>query len=159
MARVHAERIHDLQNRQERLLGVIDRLVRDSSQHLLTEPAHETDLEGLERTLGLPLPASYRSLLGRMGSGILYDRHEVFGPHSLQLHDIEFVPSLPGVRRHLATSVGPRLMPFHRDGGRVHVFNLSSGSDEPVPVRALDGSASYPDLATFLEAVVLPGAE
>ncbi len=143
---------------QERLLDVIDRLVRDSGQHLLTGPAHETDLAGLERTLALPLPTSFRTLLGRMGSGIFYDQHEVFGPHSLQLHDIEFVPSLPGVRKHLGALLAPALLPFHRGGGQVHVFDLSGGADEPVPVRALDGSASYPDLATFLEAVVLPGA-
>ena len=93
-----------------------------------------------------------------MGSGILYDRHEVFGPHSLQLHDIEFVPSLPSVLKHLGASLGPALLPFHRGGGRVHVFDLGGGAEEPVPVRAVDGSASYPDLARFLEAVVLPAA-
>jgi hypothetical protein len=139
------------------LLDVIDVLVRDSGQHLLTGPAHETDLAGLERALALPLPASFRTYLGRMGSGILYDRHEVFGPHSLQLHDIEFVPSLPGVLRQLRASLGPKLLPFHRGRGLVHVFDLGGGAQEPVPVRAMDGSASYPDLAAFLEAVVLPG--
>ena len=139
------------------LPDVIDLLVRDSGQHLLTGPAHEDDLQGLERSVALPLPESFRTYLGRMGSGILYDRHEIFGPHSLQLHDIEFVPSLPGLLRQLGPSLPAKLLPFHRGRGRVHAFDLSGGGAEPAPVRAVDGSATYPDLAAFLEAVVLPG--
>lgn len=144
---------------RERLRGAIERLTRDAGRHLLTEPALDADLLGVERTLGLRLPASFRELLGRIGSGILYDRHEVFGPLSLQLHDIEFVPSLPAVRKQLAEALAPALLPFHREGRRVHVFDLGNGADEPVPVRALDGPQTYPDLVTFLEAVVLPKAE
>jgi hypothetical protein len=138
------------------LLDMIDVLTRDSGQHLLTGPAHEDDIASLERALGLRLPASFRLYLARMGSGILYDRHEVFGPHSLQLHDIEFIPSLTGLLRQLRPAPGPGLVPFHRVLGRVHAFDLGGGPAEPVPVRALDGSASYPDLASFLEAVVVP---
>jgi hypothetical protein len=135
--------------RDERLLEVLARLARDESQHLLTGPASEADIAALERALGRRLPSSYRTLLARLGSGILYDRHELFGPHSLQLHDIEFVPSLTAVLRQLGPSLGPDLLPFHRGGGRVHVLDLGGG------VRALDGSAGYPDLAAFLEAIVL----
>ena len=140
-----------------RLTRVLDLLVRDSGQHLLTGPAHEEDLAWLERVVALPLPASFRAYLGRMGSGILYDRHEVFGPHSLQLHDIEFVPSLPALLRQLGPSLPAKLLPFHRGRGCVHAFDLGAGAAEPVRVRALEGPAVYPDLATFLEAAVLRG--
>ena len=138
------------------LLSAIERLARDAGQHLLTDRAQESDLAGLERTLEHPLPASFRTYLSRLGAGILYDRHEVFGPQSLQLHDIEFVPSLPAVLKQLrGAGLDPRLLPFHRDKGRVHAFDLGGGAKEPVPVRAMDGSARYPDLAAFLESVVL----
>lgn len=140
------------------MLQVLDRLVRDSGQHLLTGPAHEADLARLEEALGSSLPARFRALLARMGSGILYDRHEVFGPHQLQMHDIEFVPSLLGVRKHLGKSLEPGLLPFHRGGGVVHALDVRNSTEEPVPVVALDGSAVYPDLTAFLEAVVLPSA-
>lgn len=140
----------------ERMLEVLDRILRDSGQHLLTGPAHESDLARLEQALGRPLPRDFRGLLARMGSGILYDRHELFGPHQLQLHDIEFVPSLLGIQKQLGASLAPGLLPFHRGSGVVHVLDVRNGSDEPVRVAALDGSAAYPDLAAFLEAVVLP---
>jgi hypothetical protein len=140
------------------MLTVLDRLVRDSGQHLLTGPAHEADLARLEQALGVPLPRQYRELLARMGSGIFYDRHELFGPHQLQLHDIEFVPSLLGVHKLLGQALAPGLLPFHRGGGVFHVLDVRKGTDEPVPVTALDGSAVYRDLAAFLEAVVLPPA-
>jgi hypothetical protein len=136
--------------RDQHLLEVLARLLRDESQHLLTGPASEADIAALERVLGRRLPASYRTLLACLGWGIFYDRHELFGPHSLQLHDIEFVPSLNAVLRQLAPSPGPDLLPFHRGGGCVHLLDLRGGG-----VRALDGSAAYPDLAAFLEAVVL----
>lgn len=139
-----------------RVARVLDRLVRDSGQHLLTGPAHEADLGRLEQALGLSLPHAFRTLLARMGSGILYDRHEMFGPHQLQLHDIEFVPSMLGVQKHLGAALAPGLIPVHRGGGLVHALDLRGGSEEPVPVVALDGSASYADLPAFLEAVVLP---
>lgn len=140
------------------MLSVLDRLVRDSGQHLLTGPAHESDLARLEQALGRPLPLEFRALLARVGSGILYDRHELFGPHQLQLHDIEFVPSLLAVQKLLGEALAPGLIPFHRGAGVVHVLDVRHGSDEPVPVTTLDASAVYRDLAAFLEAVVLPPA-
>ena len=136
----------------------LDQLLRDSGKHLLTGPAHEADLAGLEQALGTPLPPAYRALLSRIGSGILYDRHELFGPHSLQLHDIEFVPSLLGVQKQLGMALSPGLLPFHRGGGIVHVLDVRAGVVEPVPVRTLDGSASHGDLGAFLAAVILPAA-
>jgi hypothetical protein len=130
--------------------------MRDCGQHLLTGPTPEADLQGQERALNLRLPRSFRTLLSLMGAGILYDRHELFGPLSLQLHDIEFVPSLPAMCRHLAFTLAPGLLPFHRSEGQVHLFDLRGGAESPVAVRALDGAASYPDLAAFLVSVVLP---
>lgn len=136
---------------------IIERLAADSGRHLLTGPADEQELLRIESALSLKLPPLFRALLGRLGGGILYDRHELFGPRPLQLHDIEFVPSLQAMRARLASS-GPGLLAFHREGGLVHAFVLGDGSEEPVPIQSLDGARRYPDLGTFLEAVVLTPA-
>ena len=137
------------------LSRAIDRLARDLDLHLLSGPVEEDELARLEQALAVTLPPSFRTYLSRLGSGLLYDAHEIFGPRSLQLHDIEFVPSLASVVRQLRGTLGPNLLPFHRGDGTVHVFDLTGGPHEPLPVRALAGGGSYRDLAGFLEAVVV----
>jgi hypothetical protein len=137
-----------------RLDRIVERLAADGGRHLLTGPADEQELLRIEGALSLRLPPRFRALLGRLGGGILYDRHELFGPRPLQLHDIEFVPSLQAMRARFASS-GPELLPFHREGGLVHAFVLGEGHEEPIPIQSLDGTRRYPDLETFLEAVVL----
>jgi hypothetical protein len=144
------------QGEAEALQPLLDRLVSDGGHHLLTGPAEEAELARVEKALGFPLPPSYRALLTRMGSGILYDRHEFFGPRQLMLHDIEFVPSLIAIQTRLGQPLPHGLVAFHRGGGHVHVFDLREGAQEPVPVRSLDGARSYPGFVAFVEAVVLP---
>jgi hypothetical protein len=133
---------------------LLDRLAADAGRHLLTGPADEQELARVEHALALRLPPRFRALLRRLGGGIFYDRHEVFGPRPLQLHDIEFVPSLQAMRARLApTQAG--LLPFHRGDGQVHAFVMGDRDGEPVPITSLDGTRRYRDLESFLEDMVL----
>jgi hypothetical protein len=136
----------------EAALGV---LARDEARHVVGDPATEADLRGLERALGRALPASFRTFLTRLGSGLLYDSHEIFGPYHVMVHDIELVPSLTAVVAQLGPSVLVEgIVPFHRFASTLHAFDLRvPGSDR---VLSLPDGPTYPDLATFLEAVVLP---
>lgn len=131
-------------------------LERDGAPHL-TQRCSERDLDVLEEALGQRLPADFRALLARVGGGILYDKHELFGGRRLMVHDIELVPDLMSVRRRLEES-RPRwpahLVPIHRCEGELHLLDLSPANGS-APVLAEDGRA-WPDLPAFLEAVVLP---
>lgn len=139
----------------EAALGVLD---RDRSRHLTTEPASERELALLEETLGRRLPEDFRALLTRLGGGILYERHEVFGARRLMVHDIELVPDLVSFRRRFvragAGESSQDFVPFHRADGMVHLLDLRARGG--AAVVSLDGTRSYPDLAHFLEDVVLP---
>ena len=139
----------------EQALGA---LARDSPRHMTTELASERDLDVLEEGLGERLPDEFRALLARFGGGIFYERHELFGARRLMIHDIELVPDLLSFRRLLAAEGGPAsergLVPFHRADGRVHLLDLRRAAG--VPVISADGERSYPDLACFLEQVVIP---
>ena len=135
--------------------SALDRLAADASRHLLTGPAGEAELRRLEQSLGVRLPAGFRALLARLGGGILYDRHELFGPRPLQLHDIEFVPSLAAMQRRLGSALAPGMLAFHRGEGMVHTLYLRSNMEDPVAVLSLDGTSRYTDFESFLEAVVL----
>ena len=130
-------------------------LERDGAHHL-TQRCSERDLDVLEEALGQRLPADFRTLLARVGGGILYDTHELFGGRRLMVHDIELVPDLMSVRRRLEESRprGPaHLVPIHRCGGELHLLDLSF-PDASAAVVAEDGR-TWPDLPAFLEAVVL----
>ena len=131
-------------------------LERDAALHL-TQRCSGRDLDALEAALGLALPADFRSLLERVGGGILYDRHEVFGGRRLIVHDIELVPDLLSMNRLLAESRAnwpAHLVPVHRSQGVLHLLDLSAGAANAA-VLAADGRA-WPNLPAFLEAVVLP---
>lgn len=133
-------------------------LERDCASHL-TQRCAGRDLAQLEASLGLRLPASYRALLARVGCGILYDRHEIFGGLRLMVHDIELVPDLLSLQTRLQAGSDrwPRtLVPFHRGRGVIHRLDLSHG-EALVPVVAETGR-TYPDLSAFLETFVLPRA-
>src|SRR5436309_5716006 len=118
---------------------------------MTTEPASERDLDLLEETLGRRLPDEFRTLLARLGGGILYERHEVFGARRLMVHDIELVPDLVSFRQRLVRASGGDLcqdfVPFHRADGVVHLLDLRA--DGGAAVMSLDGTRSYPDLACF----------
>lgn len=130
------------------------------SSHTLGGTSDPGELDGLEQKLGLALPASYREFLERLGSGIFYERHEIFGPHRVMLHDIEFVPDLFTVRR-LLEADGRRpahgTIPVHRAGPLVHLLDLNPGEGHG-RVLPLGGGETYPDFGSFLEAVVLSDA-
>jgi hypothetical protein len=134
-------------------------LEKDQQRHMTAEPSSERELDSLEEALGRRLPEQFRSLLARLGGGILYERHEVFGTRRLMIHDIELVPDLVSFRHRLVDGGGPELaddlVPFHRADGVVHLLDLRSSG--VAYVMSADGKHSYPDLASFLEQVVLPG--
>ncbi len=133
-------------------------LAEGQQQHMCTEPAGELELDRLEEALGRRLPAEFRTFLSRFGGGILYERHEVFGARRLMVHDIELVPDLVSFRQRFVESLGHELaedlVPFHRADGIVHLLDLRGGGRSSV--ISADGKRSYPDLACFLEQVVLP---
>ena len=137
---------------------LLARLEADRARHLIAGPATPQEIAQLEQSLGCALPAALRALLTRVGWGLLYDRHELFGPRPLIIHDIELVPSLLVARRALAGPGGPRCgeaLPFHRTGGVVHAIDLADGR-----VLRADGGPGFPDLARFLEELVFgPGGK
>ena len=136
------------------LAEILDLIAQDCGRHMTTEPASELELDSLEESLGSRLPIALRALLSRLGGGILYERHEIFGARRLMIHDIELVPDLASFRARLAQggSLPDGLVPFHRADGIVHFLDLRKADS---PVVSLDAARSYSDLACFLERVVL----
>jgi hypothetical protein len=139
----------------EEVLGTLE---RDQPRHMTGEPSSEQELDLIEKALGRRLPREFRALLARFGGGILYERHEVFGARRLMVHDIELVPDLVSFHRRFVGAGGGELyegfLPFHRADGVIHLFDLRAEGGPSI--MSLDGTHSYPDLARFLEAVVLP---
>jgi len=137
---------------------VVAVVAKGRQQHMFTEPASELELDRLEEALGRKLPTEFRIFLSRLGGGILYERHEVFGARRLMVHDIELVPDLVSFRERYVEGPGHELaeglVPFHRADGVVHLLDLRGGGG-PLVISA-DGKRSYLDLACFLEQVVLP---
>ena len=144
-----------------RLDAVLDRLEADEQAHSLAGPATPEDLARLEAALRHPLPHDFRELLERFGGGLFYGGHEVFGPLRVMIHDIELVPDLLTTRARLAANarcLPDYLVPFHRFGQLFHLLDTRRIRREGALVLAADASAAYPDLASFLDAVVLPAA-
>jgi hypothetical protein len=140
------------------VLGLIE---RDRSLHMISEPASAPELERLEEALGVSLPEEFREFLARLGGSILYERHEVFGPRRLMVHDIELVTDLLSFRtqfaRRRSRPLAEGFLPFHRADGVVSLLDLREGADPAVVSE--DGARSYPSLACFLERAVLPAGE
>lgn len=136
---------------------IFDMLDADRGRHMMADAATLGDLDHLETVLGRRVPRKLRAFLERFGGGIFYERHEIFGCRRLMIHDIEMVPDLLTMSRRLEESDGlpSDLLPFHRADGVVHLMDLRVGAAES-PVLSWKGSATYPDLAAFLEAVVVP---
>jgi len=135
-------------------------LEKDRARHMTTDRASERDLDVLEEALGRRLPEDFRTFLARLGGGIFYERHELFGARRLMIHDIELVPDLVSFRRSFAGEAGgdpgPDLVPFHRADGVVHLLDLRKEGESPI--LSADRKRSYPDLARFLRQVVIPEA-
>jgi hypothetical protein len=136
---------------------IFEVFARDADRHLTAGPAGEDHLTRLEARVGLTLPAAFRAFLARFGGGLYYHGHEIFGPTQVYIHDIELVPDLVGIRRWLGAQgleVPAGALAFHRARGAIHLLDAAPGS--PERVTTLGGSSSFPDLASFLEAIVLP---
>jgi hypothetical protein len=134
--------------------ALLARIERDASRHSTAGPTAEDDLLRLERAVGHPLPAPFRTFLARVGGGLYYERHEIFGPKRAMIHDIELVPPLAQVCRGLPAGV----IPIHRVETVIHFMDLRQ-ADPSVPVFSLVSGERYRDFAGFLEAVVVPSGD
>jgi hypothetical protein len=129
----------------------------DAGVHMTDGACTERELRGVEERLGQVLPAPFRAFLARLGGGVFYLEHEIFGAHRVMIHDIELVPDLLSFRAWLGAAVPAHLLPIHRAGGRIHAIELGVGPC--AAVRPLDGNGrQYRDFTAFLESVVLATA-
>ena len=136
------------------LEDVLDTFERDATAHMTGGPALEADLRQLESAIGHPLPGPLRTFLSRLGPGLFYQGHEIFGPLRVMIHDIELVPSLASMLARLKEQHLPEgLIPFHRGNGVVHLVDLRG--PQPGRVVSLPYGSNYSDLTEFLKAVVL----
>jgi hypothetical protein len=140
--------------------AAIQVLEKDLPRHMTTDRPSELELDALEEALGRKLPDQFRTFLARLGGGIFYERHELFGARRLMVHDIELVPDLLSFHRRFAAAgeIAPAdsLVPFHRADDVVHLLDLRSAGE--APIVSADGAQSYPDLAHFLQHVVIASA-
>lgn len=139
------------------LVDILEAFARGADRHMTAGPATEQELRRLEQALGHPLPASFRAFLSRLGGGLFFHGHEIFGPRRVMIHDIELVPDVLSVRRRLVKEGGlPQgILPLHRARGVIHVIDVrpENGGEW---IDTLSPSLPYADLASFLETVVLP---
>ena len=136
---------------------ILAAFAREMDPGTTSGPASESDLRELEELIGHRLPSSFRAFLTHLGGGLFFHGHEIFGHRRVTIHDIEFVPDIISIRDWLARSRGllEGLIPFHRARGVIHLLDLRC-DDANERVSCLDGPDEYPDLASFLETVVLP---
>jgi len=143
------------------LQSALEAFERDRAEHVTAGPADADEVRRTEDRLGVRLPEAFREFLERVGGGLFYQGHEIFGSHRVMIHDIELVPDLVSFGRSVRRSGGPAapegVVPFHREGSRVHVLDLQGTEPDSAPIRALDGSRTYPNLAAFLETLVPSG--
>ncbi|HEX6737343.1 MAG TPA: SMI1/KNR4 family protein, partial [Vicinamibacteria bacterium] len=137
----------------EPLEAALAALERDAAEHLTAGPAAADEVAQLEERLGLRLPPAFRRFLERLGGGLFYQQHEIFGARRVLIHDIELLPDLVTFCRRVEADglrPAPGLLPFHRAGDVVHLLDLRDQGRASPAVRALDGSDSYPDFEAFL---------
>ena len=135
---------------------VLEIFERDRERHMLAGPSTPQDIAHVEKALGVVLPEFFRAFLLRIGSGLFYNGHEIFGPMRCMVHDIELVPDVLSVAHRLREEgkLAPGFVPLHRARGVIHLLDarhVVGGSVIPA-----GGGAAHPDLAAFLEVVVLP---
>jgi hypothetical protein len=154
----------EIERRQPRLAtvsldAILEAFAQDDKQHLSGGGASEEDLQRFEERAEVALPPSFRTFLCRFGGGLYFHGHEIFGPKHVVIHDIELVPDLITIRKWLTAQgieVPPHLLPFHRARGVIHLLDTRPGSMERV--FTLGAAATFRDLASFLDAIVLPRA-
>jgi hypothetical protein len=137
------------------LEALVARCQADCTSHMTGGPCREGELRCVEEALGCPLPGAFRLFLSRLGGGVFYLQHEVFGAHRVMIHDIELVPDLLSFRTWVGTRVPPRLLPIHRSGERIHAIDLDGGLSAAV-VPLSGGGPGYSDFASFLGSVIVP---
>jgi hypothetical protein len=154
--RAARESLHD--HGDDAITRLLASLELDKPRHLVAPPSSARELASLEAALGVSLPAEFRELLGRFGGALLYDRHEVFGPFRVLVHDIEMVPDLLSIRARLRREgcLPAHLIPFHRADGVIHALDMAAAGSRTTQVVGLEDNAVYPSLSMFLRAVVLP---
>ncbi len=134
---------------------LIQKIESDAAAHTTSGPSDADELAALERAVGQALAPALRAFLGRVGGGIFYGRHEIFGGHRVMIHDIELVPSLRSVaadlgRRQPAPPAG--WLPFHRVDGLVHLIDAAGA------VVSWPPQERHASFEAFLERVILaPG--
>jgi hypothetical protein len=137
-----------------RLEALIAQCQADRGSHMTGGGCDESELRAVEDVLLQPLPPDFRLFLSRLGGGVFYLEHEIFGARRVMIHDIEMVPDLLSFRTWLGRSAPADLLPVHRAGGRIHAIEL--GRHPCSSVRSLSDAVVYPDFSTFLQHVVLP---
>jgi len=136
------------------LEALIARCEADRGAHMTGGGCTEMELRSVEDALRQPLPADFRLFLSRLGGGVFYLKHEIFGARRVMIHDIELVPDLLSFRAWLGTAVPPNLLPIHRADGQIHAIELGGARAN---VRSLNHTGPcYPRFSAFLEAFVLP---
>ncbi len=138
--------------------AILETFARDAAAHVMGSPSTSQDLRDLTRVVGRPLPAAFAAFLARFGGGLFYQGHEIFGPQRVMIHDIELVPSLGTMLRLMKTgdaAVPDGVVPFHRSGGVVHLFDLREAGERIVSAPYGAGHAGF---ASFLRSVVIPAA-
>jgi hypothetical protein len=136
-------------------IGTLFQRLEGRGDARMTVAASDEDLRRLDVALGCPLPAPLRALLREVGAGLYDGGHEIFGPSRLMLHDIELVPDLLSVHARLSAegALDPHCVPFHRGGTTFHLMSME-GPDAG-SVVSLPAGRVYPELATFVERVLL----
>jgi hypothetical protein len=153
-ARPPAMQLPSLDPPDAELESLLARIQADARRHMTAGPASESELVQLEAAIGHPLPAAFRTFLARLGGGLYYERHEIFGPLRAMIHDIELVPPLVGVCRGLPAGV----IPVHRAASVIHFMDLRP--EGAASVFSLLTGERHPGFTSFLRDVVVacPGA-
>lgn len=137
---------------------VLDAFAHSKEEHVLGSRSTEAELLRLEEALGSTLPPSFRVFLRRLGGGLFFRGHEIFGTRRVMIHDIELVPDILTVCRTLeaqAVEIPERTIPFHRARGTIHFMPLD-GAESAGPIVSIPPAEPCPSFESFLEIVVLP---
>jgi hypothetical protein len=138
-----------------RLESLIVRCEADRASHMTGGANSATELRAIQEALGHPLPHELRLFLLRLGGGVFYLKHEIFGARRVMIHDIELLPDIVHFRARLGSAVPAAVLPFHCVDSQIHAVELGDGPC--AGVLALDETGiRYPTFADFLEQVVIP---
>jgi SMI1/KNR4 family protein SUKH-1 len=138
------------------LEALIARCEADRASHMTGSACTAIELRLVEQALGQSLPPAFRLFLSRLGGGVFYLKHEIFGARRVMIHDIELVPDILSFRAWLGPRVPVSLLPIHRADGVIHAIELGDSPQSAVHRLEDPGAAPYPDLAAFLRHVVVP---